>query len=62
VLGWIGALNPVTYGVAAIRQSLGGQALGGMPTLGASLLVTLAFCAVTFLFSCLLVTRRRKLA
>lgn len=62
VIGWLGALNPVTYGVSAIRESLGGQPAAGAPSLGVSLLVTLGFCAVTFVASCLLVARRRKVA
>lgn len=61
-IGWIGAINPVTYGVAAIRHSLGGQPLEGAPPLGLSLLVTLGFCVVTFALSSLLVARRRKVA
>ncbi len=62
VIGWLGALNPVTYGVAAIRQSLGDQPTAGMPALGLSLAVTAGFCAATFAASCLLVARRRKVA
>jgi ABC-2 type transport system permease protein len=62
VIGWIGAFNPVTYGVSAIRQSLGGQPVSGMPSLGFSLIVTLGFCVLTFVASCLLVARRRKVA
>ena len=62
VIGWLGALNPVTYGVSAIRESLGGQPTAGAPSLEVSLLVTLGFCAVTFVASCLLVARRRKVA
>jgi len=62
VIGWLGALNPVTYGVSAIRQSLGGPAVAGMPSLGLSLLVTFFFCLVTFAISYRLVSRRRKVA
>lgn len=62
VVGWLGALNPVTYGVAAIRQSLGIPAVSGMPSLTTSLLVTLGFCAATFAASCWIVARRRKIA
>ena len=62
VIGWIGALNPVTYGVSAIRQSLGGPTVAGMPSLGLSLLVTLGFCVVTYAASYRLVSRRRKVA
>ena len=62
VIGWLGRLNPVTYGVSAIRQSLGGSALAGMPSLALSLLVTLGFCVVTYAASQWLVSRRRKVA
>ncbi len=62
VIGWIGALNPVTYGVAAIRQSLGVPAAAGGPTLEASLLVTLLFCVAAYGASTILVSRRRKTA
>ncbi len=61
VIGWIGALNPVTYGVAAIRQSLCGP-MKGMPSIELSLFVTLLFCAVAFGASWMLVARRRKVA
>jgi ABC-2 type transport system permease protein len=62
VIGWLGAANPVTYGVSAIRQSLGGPAVSGMPSLGLSLMVTLGFCVVTYALSYRLVSRRRKVA
>ena len=62
IIGWIGALNPVTYGVSAIRQSLGSPAVAGMPSLGLSLLVTLGFCVVTYAASYRFVSRRRKVA
>ena len=62
IIGWIGAVNPVTYGVSAIRQSLGGPAVSGMPSLSLSLLVTLGFCVVTYAASYRLVSRRRKVA
>ena len=62
VIGWIGAINPVTYGVAAIRRSLGGPSAVGMPGIALSLAVTLAFCTLTFAGSWALVERRRKVA
>jgi len=62
IIGWIGALNPVTYGVAAIRQSLGIPAGAGAPTLAVSLGVTFLFCVATYLASATLVARRRKSA
>ena len=60
LIAWLGWMNPVTYGVAAIRQSLGSPSLPGVPSLGYSLLVTLGFCVVTYMASHALVTRRRK--
>jgi ABC-type polysaccharide/polyol phosphate export permease len=60
IIGWLGAINPVTYGVSAIRQSLGSPAVAGMPTLAVSLLVTLGFCIATYAASYWLVSRRRK--
>ncbi|MEI8312015.1 MAG: ABC transporter permease, partial [Verrucomicrobiota bacterium] len=62
VIGWIGALNPVTYGVAAIHQSLGIPAMPNvhMPSLGLSLFVTLGFCVVTYAASYRLVSHRKK--
>jgi ABC-2 type transport system permease protein len=64
VIGWIGAINPVTYGVSAIHQSLGIPAMPNvhMPSLNLSLLVTLGFCVVTYAASYRLVSRRRKVA
>ncbi|MFA7233503.1 MAG: ABC transporter permease [Terrimicrobiaceae bacterium] len=62
VVGWLGAWNPVTYGVSAIRQSLGGPTVTGMPSLGHSLLVTFGFCAAAYAVSFLLVSRRRNVA
>lgn len=60
VIGVLGAINPVTYGVAAIRESLGGTTVSGMPSLPISLAVTFVFCVATYGASYLLVARRRK--
>jgi ABC-2 type transport system permease protein len=49
--GWLGTLmriNPLTYGVAALRRALAGGALSGLPGLGASLAVTAACAALAF--------------
>ncbi|MDX2080223.1 MAG: ABC transporter permease [Terrimicrobiaceae bacterium] len=62
VIGWLGAINPVTYGVAAIRQAMGGPEIPGVPNLGLSLAVTALFCVVTFLASLAIVLKRRKTA
>ncbi len=55
------AANPLTYAVAALRRVLylDGPAPEGIPGLGPSLAVTLAFCAVGFAASAAL-TRRRE--
>ena len=50
-LGWIIALNPLTYGVAALRHLLsGGQAelVANLPSLSLSLMVTAGFTVLTF--------------
>lgn len=60
VIGWIGALNPVTYGVAAIRECLGGPAVPGLPGIPAALGVTLLFCVATYAASEWMVRRRRR--
>lgn len=62
VIGWLGAINPVTYGVAAIRQAMGGPEVPGVPTLGFSLAVTALFCLATYLASYNVVLKRRKTA
>ncbi|MGD8377911.1 MAG: ABC transporter permease, partial [Acidobacteriota bacterium] len=61
-LGWVMRLNPLTYGVEAVRTSLH---LSGPPaqwhlasTLLLPLAVTAAFCVITFAASTLLVGRR----
>jgi hypothetical protein len=44
------ALNPLTYGMAALRRCLywsGPDAAGAVPGLGISLLVTVVFCVAT---------------
>ncbi len=49
-LSWVVALNPLTYGVAGLRRLMYADvafASGeGLPALGTSVLVTVAFCAV----------------
>ena len=50
-LGWIMRLNPLTYGMAALRRALylrAPSSIGPVPPLSLSLLVTLVFCAVAF--------------
>ena len=66
VPAWLGALmkiNPLTYGVAAMRQVLYPGDLEqarDLPPLGVSIAVTLAFAAVTFFVASLLARRRGK--
>jgi len=50
VLSWLMRLNPLTYGMAALRHCLylnRPGAVGAIPALGPSLLISIAFCAVT---------------
>jgi len=50
-LRWLMILNPLTYGVAALRRCLylaTPAAAGAVPALGISLLISVAFCAVAF--------------
>lgn len=64
VIGWLGTLNPLTYGVAAVRQALGGDGarVEGLPGYGMAMLATVAFCAATYAASHILVTTRRKIS
>jgi ABC-2 type transport system permease protein len=61
---WLGlamAVNPLTYGMSALRQSLypdGPARAEGLPSLGLSLAVTAAFAAFTFCISMISVRRR----
>ena len=51
VLEWLMRVNPLTYGVAALRHSLylgNPGAAGPIPSLGLSLSVIVAFAAVSF--------------
>ncbi|MBI1927421.1 ABC transporter permease [Candidatus Poribacteria bacterium] len=50
-LGWAMKLNPLTYGVAALRRCLylgNATAVGEIPKLALSLLITNLFCIVTY--------------
>ncbi len=50
-LGWIMRLNPLTYGMAALRRCLyigAPSAIGVVPPLDVSLAVTLGFCVLAF--------------
>jgi ABC-2 type transport system permease protein len=51
-LAWVMRVNPMTYGMAALRESLylaHPGALGSLPNLTFSALLTVAFAAVTYL-------------
>ncbi len=53
LLGWIVRLNPLTYGVAGLRQLLYADAsLASLPSLAVCWLVILAFSAIVFAASC----------
>jgi len=59
--GWLGALmriNPLTYGVAALRRSLTSAAEPGLPPLGVSLAVTVAAAMLAFAAAAWMATRR----
>jgi ABC-2 type transport system permease protein len=44
-IGWLMWINPLTYGVSAVRTTIYGHALPGEPSIGASLLVVSVFAA-----------------
>ena len=51
VLQWIMRLNPLTYGMAALRQTLylgETQTLGGLPSLAFAIVIAVAFAIATF--------------
>lgn len=53
-LGWIVALNPLTYGVAAFRRILyfsAPESIGAVPELGFSLIIVVAFTASAFVLA-----------
>jgi len=59
-LGWVMRINPLTYGMAALRRSLyagNGAAVSALPGLGAALAVTAGFALIAF-FAATAVARR----
>jgi ABC-2 type transport system permease protein len=61
-LGWLMQLNPLTYGMAALRRCLylgTPDAVGLVPALAPSLLVTAVFCAATFAGATVVARRSR---
>jgi ABC-2 type transport system permease protein len=67
LLGWIIAINPVTYGIAALRRvlysDLGGPiptGASGLPSLGLSIGVTIAFSGLMFALAAAVASRTRS--
>ncbi len=58
-LAWVMRLNPLTYGVAGLRQvfSTPGEAIPGLPSLGVCIGVTALFAAVCTAFDVWLTSR-----
>jgi ABC-2 type transport system permease protein len=59
--GWISAImtvNPLTYGLAAVRLALSGRPTGPMPSYTASMLITLLFALGMVVLCTIVVTRR----
>jgi ABC-2 type transport system permease protein len=60
-LYWVGALNPVSYGVTAIRSAFSEGAANGIPPgYLTGLIVTALFAALMFAISVNLVAKRSK--
>jgi len=65
-LGWIVRLNPLTYGVAGLRhylqypEGVTGEAAAGLPTLGLSWGISVAFAAVLFAAACWIAGTRSR--
>lgn len=60
-VAWVMAVNPLTYGLAALRRALypgGGGATESIPSMGVSLLVTLIFGVVMIALASRVVHRR----
>ena len=57
VLAWVRWIDPMTYGVGALRHALRGDA-AGIPSLSVCLLGTAAFAAATLWLGAFVVTRR----
>ena len=58
VLAWVMAANPLTYGVGALRHSLYGSVVEGIPSMVTCLLVTVMFALGTFALGTAVVLRR----
>ncbi|HEX5052269.1 MAG TPA: ABC transporter permease [Planctomycetota bacterium] len=57
LLSWVRFVNPMTYGVGALRHAFQGP-VAGVPSFTVCLLGTFAFAAATFLLGTFVVTRR----
>ncbi|MGE3171642.1 MAG: ABC transporter permease [Planctomycetota bacterium] len=58
VLAWVRWIDPMTYGVGALRHALQGQ-VTGVPGMAVCLAGTALFAGITFLLGTWVVTRRR---
>ncbi|MEO6596118.1 MAG: ABC transporter permease [Planctomycetota bacterium] len=58
LLSWVRFVNPMTYGVGALRHAFQGQ-VAGVPSFAVCAMGTVAFAVATFLLSTFVVTRRR---
>ena len=57
LLSWVRWINPLTYGVGALRHALQGDAMGG-PSFEVCLIGTFVFALLTFALGTFIVTRR----
>jgi ABC-2 type transport system permease protein len=57
LMSWVRFVNPMTYGVGALRHALQGP-IEGLPSYGTCLLGTAIFAVVTFALGTLVVSRR----
>ncbi|HEX6811216.1 MAG TPA: ABC transporter permease [Planctomycetota bacterium] len=57
LLSWVRFVNPMTYGVGALRHAFQGE-VAGVPSFPVCLLGTVAFAVLTFLLGSFVVTRR----
>ena len=57
-LAWVMAVNPLTYGVGALRHSLYGSGVEGIPSMVTCLVVTVMFALGTFAMGTAVVLRR----
>ena len=57
---WLTLANPLTYGLAGLRQTMHGQAHANLPPVWLCLLVTLAACGALFALACFVAGRASK--